>query len=125
NQLVFQVSEEADALGLEIVNDPKDTAYASGQKICVTTIHKLFNGKSVFGLEQVKIPIGSVVIDDAHACVTTIGDQFRITLSNSHPAYGSIFKAVSSQLKRQSPSRFLELKDGDPWATMEVPFWAW
>ena len=125
NQLVFQVSEEAGALGLEIVNDPKDSAYASGQKICVTTIHKLFNGKSVFGLEQVKIPIGSVVIDDAHACVTTIGDQFRITLSNSHPAYGNIFKAVSSQLKRQSPSRFLELKDGDPWATMEVPFWAW
>lgn len=125
NQLVSQVSEEAGALGLEFVDDPKDPAYAAGQKICVTTIHKLFNGKSVFGLEQVKIPIGSVVVDDAHACVATIGDQFRMTLPNTHPAYGEIFKAVASQLKRQSPSRFLELQDSDPWATMEVPFWAW
>ncbi|WP_027056284.1 DEAD/DEAH box helicase family protein [Mesorhizobium erdmanii] len=125
NQLVFQVSEEANALGLEIVDDPKDPAYASSQKICVTTIHKLFNGKSVFGLEQVKIAIGSVVVDDAHACVAAIGDQFRITLPNTHPAYSKIFKAASSQLKRQSPSRFLALEDSDPWATMEVPFWAW
>lgn len=125
NQLVSQVVEEAGALGLEIVEDPRDPAYAAGQRICVTTIHKLFNGKSVFGLEQVKIPIGSIVVDDAHACVATIGEQFRITLPNTHPAYGKIFSAVATHLKRQSPSRFLELEDSDPRVTMEVPFWAW
>lgn len=125
NQLVSQVVVEAGDLGLEIVEDPRDPAYATGQRICVTTIHKLFNGRSVFGLGQVKIPVGSVVVDDAHACVATIGEQFRIALPNKHPAYAKIFDAVAPHLKRQSPSRFLELKDGDPWVSMEIPFWAW
>lgn len=125
NQLVSQVKEEADALGLEVVEDPRDAAYAAGQKICVTTVHKLFNGKSVFGVENVKLPIGTVIIDDAHACIATISEQFRITLPNSHEAYAKILKAVATDLKRQSPSHYLELEDGDPWATMEVPFWAW
>ncbi|WP_037469921.1 DEAD/DEAH box helicase family protein [Sinorhizobium fredii] len=125
NQLVSQVIEEAESLGIEVVDDPRDPAFASGQKICVTTVHKLFNGKSVFGVDSVKLPIGTVVVDDAHACIATISDQFRITLPNTHDAYQSILKTVTDDLKRQSPSRFLELADGDPRASMEVPFWAW
>lgn len=125
NQLVSQVLEEAAALGLEVVEDPRDAAFAGGQKICVTTIHKLFNGRSVFGVEAVKIPIGTVIVDDAHACVATISEQFRITLPNTHEAYGKILKAVANDLRRQSPARYLDLEDSDPWATMEVPFWAW
>jgi len=117
--------EEAESLGIEVVEDPRDAAFASGQKICVATVHKLFNGKSVFGVDAVKIPIGTVIVDDAHACVATISEQFRITLPNTHEAYGKILKAVAGDLKRQSPSRYLELEDSDPWATMEVPFWAW
>lgn len=125
NQLVSQVIAEADALGLEVVGDPRDAAYAVGQKICVTTVHKLFNGKSVFGVGTVKLSIGTVIVDDAHACIATISDQFRIKLPNTHDAYGAILKIVASELKKQSPSRYLELVDGDPWATMEIPFWAW
>jgi hypothetical protein len=125
NQLVSQVQEEANALGLEVVQDPRDPAYAAGQKICVNTVHKLFNGKSVFGVGTVKLPIGAVIVDDAHACIATISEQFRITLPNSHEAYAKILKAIAADLRRQSPSRYLELEDSDPWATMEVPFWAW
>lgn len=125
NQLVAQVIEEAESLGIEVCDDPRDAAFASGQKVCVTTVHKLFNGKSVFGVDSVKLPIGTVIVDDAHACIATISDQFRITLPNTHEAYQSILKTVTDDLKRQSPSRFLELSDGDPRASMEVPFWAW
>ncbi|MGB8600579.1 MAG: DEAD/DEAH box helicase family protein, partial [Rhizomicrobium sp.] len=125
NQLVSQVREEAVALGLEVVEDPRDAAYSAGQKICITTVHRLFNGKSVFGVGTVKLPIGTVIVDDAHACIATISEQFRITLPNTHSAYKKILAAVSVYLKRQSPSRYLELEDGDPWAVMEVPFWAW
>ncbi len=124
-QLVSQVTEEADDLGIEIVEDPRDAAFEAGQKICVTTVHKLFNGKSVFGVEAVKIPIGTVIVDDAHACIATISEQFRIALPNSHEAYGKILNAVATELKTQSPSRYLELEEGDPRANMEVPFWAW
>ena len=124
-QLVLQVTEEAEALGIEVIEDPRDPSFAAGQKICVTTVHKLFNGKSVFGIETVKLPIGSVVVDDAHACIATIAEQFRITLPNTHEAYHKILKTVSDDLKKQSPSRFLDLHNSDPRAIMEVPFWAW
>lgn len=124
-QLVSQVTEEAKALGLEVVEDPRDAAYSAGRKICVTNVHKLFNGKSVFGISSVALQIGTVIVDDAHACIETIAEQFRITLPSTHGAYAKILETVGPDLKRQNPSRYLELEDSDPRAIMEVPFWAW
>jgi len=124
-QLTNQVVEEAKSLGIEVTEDPRDPAYASGQKICVINIYKLFNGKSVFGVSSAKLGIGTVVVDDAHACIATISDQFRIALPNTHEAYKKIIEAVATDLKQQSPSRYIDLDAGDPREAMEVPFWAW
>jgi Type III restriction enzyme, res subunit/Helicase C-terminal domain len=124
-QLTKQVMEEASSLGIEVTDDPRDPAYASGQKICVINIYKLFNGRSVFGVGTAKLAIGSVVVDDAHACIATISDQFRITLPNTHDAYKKILGAVAMDLKQQSPSRYMDLAASDPREAMEVPFWAW
>lgn len=126
-QLVDQVIAEAEALGIEVTDDPHDTAFQSGDRILATTIHRLFNGKSVFGVgaEGVKIKLGAVVIDDAHACIATITEQFRIELPNTHAAYQEIVKIVEPALKRQSHARFLDVHSGDPRAMMEVPYWAW
>lgn len=124
-QLTNQVMDEAAALGIEVTNDPRDPAYASGQKICVINIYKLFNGKSVFGVGAVRLPIGTVIVDDTHACIATISDQFRITLPHTHDAYKAILHAVAMDLKQQSPSRYMDLAASDPHEAMEVPFWAW
>lgn len=127
NQLVDQVIAEAEALGIESTDDPHDAGFQSGDRILVTTIHRLFNGKSVFGVgaEGIKIKLGAVVIDDAHACIATITEQFRIELPNTHTAYQKILKIVDPELKRQSHARFLDVQSGDPRALMEVPYWAW
>jgi hypothetical protein len=126
-QLVEQVLSEATELGISATDDPRDSEFEGGKRIAVTTVHRLFNGRSIFGVgaEGVKLRIGSVVVDDVHACVATINDQFRIRLKKSHPSYQAIFKIVESELKRQSLSRFLDLKAGDPRVTMEVPYWTW
>lgn len=126
-QLVDQVLAEAKALGIDATDDPRDTAVQSGEKIAVTTVHRLFNGKSIFGVgsEGVKLKIGAIVIDDVHACIATINEQFRIQLPNTHPAYHAIFEAAKSDLQRQSPARFLDLKNSDPQAIMEIPHWTW
>jgi hypothetical protein len=126
-QLVDQVLAEAEALGIDATDDPRDTAVQSGEKIAVTTVHRLFNGKSIFGVgnEGVKLKIGAIVIDDVHACIATINEQFRIDLPNTHPAYQAIFDIAKSDLQRQSPARFLDLKNGDPHAIMEIPYWTW
>lgn len=126
-QLVDQVIAEAHALGVDVTDDPHDADFQSGDAILVTTVHRLFNGKSVFGVgaEGVKIKLGAVVIDDAHACIATITEQFRIELPNTHAAYQRILKILEPDLKRQSHARFLDVQSSDPRAMMEVPYWAW
>ena len=125
NQLSQQVMQEAKALGIEATDDPRDADYAAGEKICVVNVYKLFNGKSVFGVGTGRIDIGTVVIDDAHACVSIITQQFRIHLRNTHAAYKNIVAALSEDLKGYNEARFLEIDAGDPQAHMEVPFWSW
>lgn len=125
NQLSQQVIQEAEALGIEVTDDPRDADYAAGEKICVVNVYKLFNGKSVFGVGASQINIGTVVIDDAHACVSIITQQFRISLPNTHGAYKGIFAALAEDLKGYNEARFLDIEAGDPRAHMEVPFWSW
>ena len=125
NQLSQQVIQEATALGIGITADPRDPDYVAGEKICVVNVYKLFNGKSVFGVGVGRIDIGTVVIDDTHACLSTITNQFRITLRNTHEAYKGIIAALSEDLSGYNEARFLEIEAGDPQAHMEVPFWSW
>ena len=125
NQLLQQVMQEAKALGTEVTDDPHDPDYAAGEKICVVNVYKLFNGKSVFGVGTSKIRIGTVVIDDAHACVSTITQQFRIRLQNTHEAYKKIVASISEDLRGYNAARYLDIEAGDPQAYMEVPFWSW
>lgn len=112
---------EANTLGIDAMDDPRDIAVQSGEKIAVTTVHRLFNGKSIFGVgnEGVKLKIGTIVIDDVHACIATINEQFRIQLPNKHPSYHEIYNIAKSDLQRQSHSQFLDIKNGDPQAIME------
>jgi replicative superfamily II helicase len=125
NQLAQQVMQEAAALGIEVTDDPRDGSYAAGERICVVNVYKLFNGRSVFGVGTSDINIGTVVIDDAHACVSTITRQFRISLKNTHEAYGKVLSIVSEDLKGYNQARYLEIEAGDPRAHIEVPFWSW
>lgn len=124
-QLSQQVMKEAEALGIEVTDNPRDPDYAAGEKICVINVYKLFNGKSVFGVGASRINIGTLVIDDAHACISTITEQFRICLPNTHEAYRNVFSALSEDLKAYNAARFLDIEAGDPRTYMEVPFWSW
>jgi replicative superfamily II helicase len=125
NQLLQQVIQEAKSLGIEITDDPRDAGYAAGEKICVVNVYKLFNGRSIFGVGASRIDIGTVVVDDAHACVSTISQQFRISLPHTHAANKEIVAALAEDLKGYNLARFLDIDAGDPRAHMEVPFWSW
>ena len=124
-QLVQQVMHEAEALGIDVTDDPRNSAYLAGESICVVNIYKLFNGKSVFGVGATKIAIGTVVIDDAHACVSTVTKQFRIWIRRDHEAYEKVLAVVAEDLRGYNQARYLEVETGDPQAYMEVPFWSW
>jgi hypothetical protein len=127
NYLVRQVVAEAAALGITVTEDEEDPGFIAGNSILVINIRKLVNGKSVFGVgrEGAKIEIGSLVIDDAHACLATVAEQFRIRLTSVHAAYGPLLELFRPDLENQSESGYLDVEAQDPRIAMAVPFWAW
>jgi len=125
--LARQVRLEAEALGLAVSDDPQSIAVAAGKAILATHVQVLLNGKSKFGVadEGVQIPIGSLVVDDVHACLATAEQQFTLELPASHPGFKKLLALFKSDLEAQSSMDFLELKSGDPRRLMLVPYWAW
>src|SRR5436305_517575 len=120
--LVNQVVQEASDLGLEVTQDEYDPRFRRGQAILVINIFKLINGKSVFGVgaEGAKIKIGSVVIDDVHACLSTTLGQFTLSLDSAGEAYQKLFALFRGELVQQSEATALEVEQCDPGAHMLV-----
>lgn len=123
--LVSQVAQEAESLGLGVDRDPLAISVARGKSILVTHIHVLLNGKSKFGVGSSKVPIGSLVLDDAHACLATAEGQFTLDLDSSHQAYKKLFELFRPDLEAQSSPTLMDVEQHEPNKHMLVPFWAW
>ncbi|WP_055075592.1 DEAD/DEAH box helicase family protein [Pseudanabaena sp. 'Roaring Creek'] len=126
NYLVQQVSKEAKDIGIEVTEDHLSHRFLSGKAILVVNIQKLVNGKSVFGVgdEGRKIKIGSLLIDDAHACLDTVEEQFTLTIDIANPAYKDIYNCFKESLHAQCDSKAIEIEE-NLHAYMQVPFWTW
>ena len=129
NFLVGQAAAQADSLGIEYVDDPDSPEYLSGDAIGIVNIHKLVNGKSVFGgpgSGRVNpLEIGMVVVDDAHACVKTVEQQTTVSIPNTHAAYDMMLRLFETDLRSQSYSRYADLKISAVGALMRIPISAW
>lgn len=81
NYLVKQVIEEAKKLGISATENKDDYSYSNSKAILVTTIQTIVNGHSSFGMrESGNYRIGSIIIDDVHACMDKINSQFMIRI---------------------------------------------
>lgn len=129
NYLVKQVCEEAERLGIKFTNVEDDYHFRNNNAIFVTNIHKLVNGKSVFGLRQNNnnIPIGSIVIDDVHACLDTIEHQCTISIPSSDGLYAQIIGIFNRFQSLNSSNTFFDItcETPDPCKYMTIPFWVW
>lgn len=126
--LADQVRAEANALGIETVDDPRAARFLSGKAVLVTYIHRLINGLSVFGVvgdSRPTIAIGSLLVDDTHACVATLEDQFTLTIKRDHPAYNPLVELFDDALRAQSPSAFRDLLENQVGVALRVPYWSW
>ncbi|SRR6266511_1032343 len=86
-----------------------------------------YNGKSQFGVGQegVKIEIGAVVIDDTHACIATTENQFSLAIPSNHVVFRKLLALFKDDLMTQSLAGVTELGQGDPYALVTLPYWAW
>lgn len=127
--LARQVLKEAKNLGIAVNDNPRAIEVLKGQAICVINIYKLVNGKSIFGVGQEgeKIKIASILIDDAHACLSATEGQFTLTIdAKDHPSeYKKLFSLFQEDLRQQSEIGVLEVESQDPTRDMLVPYWAW
>jgi DEAD/DEAH box helicase/Helicase C-terminal domain len=126
--LTGQVVSEARGLGLEFTEDPESPRFLQGRAILIANVYKLFNGLSKFGVKggrREPIQMGAVLIDDAHACLATVDEQYTLTIPCDHPAYDRIFQLFSADLSLQSLPGFLKVEGGDPGVVLPIPFWAW
>lgn len=125
--LVKQVMEQAGELGIKVVDSETDLDYQRKKAILVTNIQKLVNGKSVFGLrEENNYTIGSIIIDDMHACVGTIQEQFMVVIPKENAMYDAITKLFYDVMNMQAEGRFADIIDErNVFDNMLVPFWSW
>lgn len=128
NMLVNQALEEAKALGINATPDVDDHLFRSGKSILIINIHKLVNGKSVFGVRgggRDTLKLGAIVFDDAHSSLESIEEQFSLKIDRSHEAYQKLLDLFLAPLEGQNPSVAYEIQEGAPHRSMLVPFWSW
>lgn len=141
NYLVSQVCSEAKKLGIRVSYDEfnatgvcikkgeEDYFFTNKQAILVTNVHKLVNGKSIFGLRSNggNIQIGSIIIDDVHACMNIIAQQYTVQIDSSSLVYSQIIKIFSQHKELKSNSQaFYNITENKDLNSCElIPFWIW
>ncbi len=127
NYLVTQVCEEAQKLGIKVTGDRDDYLYTEKKSILVTTIHSIVNGRSVFGMRQTgNYPIGTILLDDVHACLDAITSQFSISIPSSHELYNQIIEVFSAEWKNYNKNSYSKIVEScDPTQLAIMPFWVW
>jgi Type III restriction enzyme, res subunit len=124
--LCSQVEKEASDLGLRTTSDPRSADFQAGRAILIVPIHVVFNGMSKFGVGANRdIQIGSIVVDDAHACLAIVEQQFTLRIDRHEPTFEPLLNLFVADLQTQSVTGTQEIIDGDPRGFVQVPFWAW
>lgn len=125
--LAEQVCQEAERLGISAVTDRDDYLYSESKAILVMPIHALVNGRSVFGMRSFNnYPIGSVLLDDVHACLETITEQFSIRIPANHGLYQKIIDLFRESWKNYNSNSYNNIITAkDPQKRMLIPFWLW
>lgn len=129
NYLVTQTCYEANKFGIPYSVIESDgsipSEFLNAEKILITTIQKLFNGKTVFGIGSKSIHLGTIVLDDSHACIDSIRNALSIKVNCEHKLYKTLFRLFESDIQEQGEGSFLEIKAGKYDALLPVPYWSW
>lgn len=125
--LVNQVIIEAQKLGIKTTTTETDPDFLSKKSILVINVHKLVNGKSVFGMRRdSNIPIDTLLFDDVHSCIETINQQFTLLIKQNCTAFGDIMKLLEGPIKSYSEDVHYNLfSNSKQFYDILLPFWIW
>lgn len=127
--LVQQTCQEAEKFGIGYVtfdgSNSLPDRFLNSDKILITHVQKVFNGKSIFGIGGKFTKINTIILDDSHACIDFINESFKIRVSNSHNIYQRLLQLFEDDLREQGEGSFFEIKGGESTTFLPVPYWSW
>ncbi len=127
NYLIEQTRAQAKQFGIETCTADPDIPeeFGDGRKILVTSVQKLFNGLTKFGLHRWSVDVGTLLMDDAHACSDIIREQCRIRIPADDAAYVPLRTLFASELEAQGVGTYADICNAKYEAMLPVPYWAW
>jgi replicative superfamily II helicase len=127
NFLVDQTCEQARQFGIRTCTSEGDLPeeFIDGKSIFVTSVQKVFNGLTKFGLYKQSVSIDTMLMDDAHACSDTIRNQCRIHIPREEEAYSLLKALFSADLEEQGVGTYADIENEKRDAFLPVPYWAW
>lgn len=127
--LAQQVILEANKFGIQYCEISDDNTlpneFVDGKKLLITYVQKVFNGKTIFGLNNSSLDVGTIILDDSHACIDAIKNSFTIKLDSDHEAYQYILNTFEEDIREQGEGSFLDIKNGDYNTLLPIPYWSW
>lgn len=127
NFLIAQTCEQARQFGIHTctTRDELPEEFLNSTSILVTSVQKLFNGKTKFGLKGGSIDVDTVLMDDAHACADRIREACRIRIPSDEPAYSLLKALFAMDLEQQGTGTYADIENGKREALLPVPYWSW
>lgn len=127
NFLIDQTCSQAKQFGVQYCKAEGDLpdSFTDGKSILITSVQKVFNGQTKFGLGQQSVPVSSILMDDCHACIDSIRDKFTIKISHEEPAYNQIRELFTEALENQGAGTYADICSRNTDALLPVPYWDW
>jgi replicative superfamily II helicase len=125
--LIAQTCAQAKQFGIAtcMAEDELPDEFLNGSRILVTSVQKLFNGLTKFGLHRHSVEVDTVLMDDAHACADRIREACRIRIPRSEPAYSALRALFAADLEQQGVGTFADILNEKRDALLPVPYWGW
>ncbi len=124
-----QAALEAEKFGIPYCTVEDDgqlpNEFLEGNKILITHVQKIFNGKSKFGIDNNYVEVNSIILDDSHACIDSMKNSFTVRISRIHALYSKFLTMFENDLKEQGEGSFLDIKAGIYNTLLAIPYWAW
>jgi len=126
-QLVEQSCEQAKQFGFSYCRgeDGIPQEFFDGKSILITTVQKLFNGLTQFGIGLKAHRAGAILLDDSHACVDAIRDAVTIKIPRKHPLHARLIDLFEADLKHQGVGTLEDIKHEHRDALLPIPYWSW
>lgn len=102
--------------------------FIDGNAILLTYVQKIFNGKTIFGLDNQYQKVNTIVMDDAHACLDAIKQAYTVRISRrrNESMYSDIVGLFEDVLKEQGEGTFVDIQENEDYESiMLIPYWAW